>query len=116
MICGNQYQAHEVEYVCPKHGYEGILDVVYDYDYIRQQTHPDKWLQNRDTSIWRYRALLPIAENSRLPLLHIGGTPLYPVSRVAKYLGLSKVWVKDEGRQATASLKDRAAAIAIVKA
>ncbi|MGB1243045.1 MAG: hypothetical protein ACPG49_11020, partial [Chitinophagales bacterium] len=67
LICGDKYQPNEAEYVCPKHGYEGILEVVYDYDYIAQQTHPDKWLQNRDTSIWRYKALLPIAADSRLP-------------------------------------------------
>ncbi|MFK7903913.1 MAG: threonine synthase [Chitinophagales bacterium] len=116
LICGETYQPNEVEYVCPKHGYKGILEVVYDYDYIRQQTNPSKWLQNRDTSMWRYKALLPIAADSKTPLLHVGGTPLYDASRLAESLGLSKVWVKDEGRQATASLKDRAAAIAIVKA
>jgi len=116
LICGETYQPNEVEYVCPKHGYEGILEVVYNYDYIRQQTNPSKWLQNHDTSMWRYKALLPIAADSKTPLLHVGGTPLYDASRLAESLGLSKVWVKDEGRQATASLKDRAAAIAIVKA
>lgn len=116
LICGEIYQPHEVEYVCPKHAYEGILEVVYDYDYIRSQTNPSKWLQNRDTSMWRYKALLPIAADSKIPLLHIGGTPFYDASQLAKGLGLSKVWIKDEGRQATASLKDRAAAIAIVKA
>ncbi len=116
VICGEKYQPHEVEYVCPKHGNEGILEVVYDYDYLQNNTHPSKWLENRDTSMWRYKALLPIGGNSTVPLLKVGGTPMYFASVLAKNLGLRNVWLKDEGRQATASLKDRAAAIAIVKA
>jgi hypothetical protein len=32
VLCGAEYGADEVRYVCPKHGDEGILDVVYDYD------------------------------------------------------------------------------------
>jgi threonine synthase len=38
LICGKEYQPHEVEYVCPDHGYEGILDVQYDYGLINAHT------------------------------------------------------------------------------
>ena len=31
MICGATYAPADVAYVCPDHGNEGILDVVYDY-------------------------------------------------------------------------------------
>ncbi len=116
LICGEKYHHSEVDYVCPKHGYEGILDIVYNYDYIQSLTHPRQWLRQTDQSMWRYKALLPIANDAWLPMLKIGGTPLYDAKRLADDLGLAKVWVKDEGRQATASLKDRAAAIAVVKA
>jgi threonine synthase len=41
---------------------------------------------------------------------------LYPAPRLAAGLGLHHLWVKDEGRQPTASFKDRASALAVVKA
>jgi threonine synthase len=41
---------------------------------------------------------------------------LYYTPRLATELDLKHVWVKDEGRQPTASLKDRASALAVVKA
>ncbi len=46
----------------------------------------------------------------------MGWTPLYEAPRLAASLGLKHLWVKDDGRQATASFKDRASAIAVVKA
>jgi threonine synthase len=46
----------------------------------------------------------------------VGWTPLYPAPRLASKLGLKTVWVKDDGLQPTASFKDRASAIAVVKA
>jgi threonine synthase len=41
---------------------------------------------------------------------------MYDATPLAEQLGLAKVWVKDEGREPTASLKDRASAMAVVKA
>jgi threonine synthase len=46
----------------------------------------------------------------------VGGTPLYRSHALGDRLGLHRLWVKDEGRQPTASLKDRASALAVVKA
>jgi threonine synthase len=48
-------------------------------------------------------------------LSSVGWTPLYPAPRLAASLGLGLLWVKDDGRQPTASFKDRASAIAVVK-
>jgi len=121
-ICGAEYGIDEVEYVCPKHGDEGILDVVYDYDSIRQRFSPAQLAENRDCSIWRYLPLLPVDPKAvqRLApgtaLAKVGWTPLYPAPRLATDLGLNHLWVKDDGRQPTASFKDRASAIAVVKA
>jgi threonine synthase len=71
---------------------------------------------NRDMSIWRYKPLLPIAPDAPVPPLQVGWTPLYDAPRLATALGLRQVWVKDDGRNPTASFKDRASAIAVVKA
>ncbi len=116
LICGKEYQPGEVEYVCPDHGYEGILDVQYDYGLISLSFSPATLAANPDYSIWRYKPLLPIEPDSPVPPLAVGWTPLYEAPRLAASLGLRHLWVKDDGRQATASFKDRASAIAVVKA
>ncbi len=108
LICGREYRADEVEYVCPEHGDDGILDVQYDYDLICTRLSPDSLAQDRNNTIWRYKALLPIEPDSPVPPLTVGWTPLYRADRLAAGLGLKHVWVKDEGRNPSASFKDRA--------
>lgn len=115
-ICGRIYAPEAVAYVCPEHGNEGILDVVYDYDTIQVHISRETLAQNRDSSIWRYKPLLPVAADAPVPPLHVGGTPLYRAERLGRALGLADVWVKDDGRNPTASFKDRASALAVVKA
>lgn len=115
-ICGAEYQPDEVDYVCPHHGNEGILDVQYDYDAIATRISPETLRHNPDPTIWRYKPLLPVEPESPVPPLSVGGTPLYHTPKLAAELGLWHLWVKDDGRQPTASFKDRASAIAVVKA
>ncbi len=116
MICGTRYAPEQIDYVCPEHGDDGTLDVVYDYDRIGAGISRTGIRESGIPSMWRYRALLPIRESSPVPPLRIGWTPLYETPRIASGLGLQHVWVKDEGVQPTGSLKDRASAIAVVKA
>ena len=116
LICGKKYQPDAVEYVCPDHGNEGILDVVYDYDHIGRRITQGDLLHNTNFTIWRYKPLLPVAPNAKVPPLSVGWTPLYRPDRLAGRLGLKHLWVKDDGRLPTASFKDRASAIAVVKA
>jgi threonine synthase len=120
-LCGSEYAPGEVPYVCPKHGDEGILDVVYDYALIGQRISPEKLAGSPTRSIWRYLRLLPVDPTVVEPLVggtvlsSVGWTPLYPAPRLAAPLGLKHLWVKDDGRQPTASFKDRASAIAVIK-
>jgi len=116
VLCGEEYSAHEVLYVCPKHGYEGILDVQYDYELIGKRLTKEGLGKNPDHSIWRYKPLLPVDAESPIPPLQVGWTPLYQAQRLGQKLGLSNLYLKDEGRNPTASLKDRASAIGVVKA
>jgi threonine synthase len=115
LICGKEYAPHEIDYVCPDHGDEGIVDVQYDYELIGRRLNPQMLEQNPDRTIWRYRPLLPIEPESPVPPLTVGGTPLYKTDRLAATLKLKHLWVKDDGRLPTASFKDRASAIAVVK-
>lgn len=119
VLCGAEYGVDEIRYVCPRHGDEGIVDVVYDYAHIRQELTPQSLASlpgSTMRTIWRYRPLLPIRAVSPLPPLSVGGTPLYPVERLRRRLGLPHLWVKDDGREPTASFKDRASAVGVVKA
>lgn len=120
-MCGAEYGVDEVLYVCPRHDDEGILDVVYDYRAIAERHSPAELRDRADRSMWRYLALLPVDECIAQDLAHgsalgsVGWTPLYRAPRLAAELGLDHLWVKDDGRQPTASFKDRASAVAVVK-
>lgn len=116
LLCGKEYASHEVAYVCPDHGHNGILDVRYDYDVIGRTISRKALAQNRDNTIWRYKPLLPVKPDAAVPPLAVGGTPLYKTAVLAQHLGLQHLWVKDDGRNPTASFKDRASALAVVKA
>jgi len=115
-VCGEVYAPGEVAYVCPRHGADGNLDVLYDYERIGAAFGRDAAARSPEAGMWRYRPLLPVEPGSPAPPLLVGDTPLYPVPRLAAALGLGRVWVKDDGRNPTASLKDRASALAVVKA
>jgi threonine synthase len=116
LLCGADYPPEEVPYVCPLHGDEGILNVQYDYSRIAELWKREGLARSRDDSLWRYKPLLPVNDDAPVPPLRVGWTPLYPAGRLAESLGLKHLWVKDETRQPTASLKDRASVIAVVKA
>lgn len=125
-ICGERYSPEtpgetrsgdQVRYVCPKHGDEGILDTIYYYNKIAAKTGPRLISESRDMSIWRYRDLLPLeSDPASVPPLQVGWTPLYHMSTLGAELGLSNLFVKDDGRNPTASFKDRASAIVVAKA
>lgn len=116
VVCGDAYPADFTGYVCPHHGDEGILDVEYDYDLIGSMLTRESLAENHNHTMWRYSPLLPVATDARVPPLAVGGTPMYPAPRLAKGAGVGRILVKDEGRQPTASLKDRASAMAVTKA
>ena len=116
LLCGAEYGLDEVDYVCPLHGDDGILDVVYDYDAIGARLSREVLSASPERSMWRYKALLPVAPDAVVPPLRVGWTPLYPAPRLAEKVGLETVWVKDDGVNPTASFKDRASALAVVKA
>ncbi len=111
--CGAEYPAAPGAAVC-RCG--GMLDVVYDYEVIRRKVSKDWFARCRDDSMWRYRAFLPVEDSTPAPALRVGWTPLYAQPRLAEKLGLGSLWVKDDGLNPTASLKDRASALAVAKA
>ena len=111
--CGKEYEATANITNC---ACGGILDIIYDYDYIKENLTKEKLAARDDRSMWRYRELLPIEETTESTPLRVGWSPLYEADRLAKELGIGKLWIKDDGQNPTASLKDRASAMAVAKA
>lgn len=94
----------------------GILDVIYDYDYIKTVLDKEVLKNREDETMWRYRELLPIEEDTTPKGLRVGNSPIYESEKVAKMLGIKKLYIKDDGINPTSSLKDRASAMAVTKA
>ena len=111
--CGKEYEATPTTTTCEC---GGILDIVYDYDYIKAHFTKDDLEHCPDRSMWRYRPLLPVEPDSAPTPLRVGWSPLYKADNLAKVLGLKTLYIKDDGQNPTASLKDRASAMAVVKA
>ena len=93
----------------------GILDIIYDYDRIKTVLTRETLKNRTERSMWRYRELLPVEPETPAPPLRVGWSPLYEADRLAKELGIAKLWVKDDGQNPTASLKDRASAMAVLQ-
>lgn len=114
-LCGRVVEAGPETTVCPKCG--GILDIEYDYDYIRRKLSKYELMDREDFTMWRYMEFLPVEGIGHTPRLRVGCSPLYKAERLAGEIGLTgTLYIKDDGQNPTASLKDRASAMAVVKA
>ncbi len=111
--CGKTYEAVPDLTVCEC---GGILDIEYDYGYIKTRLTKEALAGRGERSMWRYKELLPVEESTAPTPLRVGWSPLYEESQLAEQLGLKRLWVKDDGQNPTASLKDRASAMAVAKA
>jgi threonine synthase len=117
-LCGAEYSLDEVAYVCPRHGDLGNLEVVLDLPSLRRTLTPAAVAASTEESLWRYLPLLPVHDPGLLgtPLRAAGWTPLYHAQRLGAGLGLGQLFIKDDGRNPTASFKDRASAVVVARA
>jgi len=115
-ICGKEYEPEENLYTCPDCGLDGTFHVLYDYEKAAKEITKEKLRENDDFSLWRYKAVLPVEKDENIPPLAAGWTPLYSSQKLARTYGVKEVYVKDDGRNPTGSLKDRASAVGVAKA
>lgn len=116
-LCGREYPFGPELYTCPACGEKGILDIVYDYNAVKGSLTRETLAACRDFSMWRYRALMPIADTTDVSrFLRIGWSPLYKSLRLGDELELGALYIKDDGINPTGSLKDRASGVAVAKA
>ncbi len=113
-LCGKEYGRDEVRYLCPdcskdyKPGVPltGVLEVVFDYDYIKKhigQSNPD----------WN---LFSAVEKKYFPDFPVGNTPFFKAENLFKGFGNENIWIKNDGLNPSGSLKDRASFLVVAEA
>ena len=93
--CDETQDAGFSGWVCPSCG--GNLDITNDHDTILEQIRQAPF------------------DTPRIPL-HIGQTPLYAAARMGQSIGLRNLYLKDDTLNPSASSKDRASAMAVLRA
>ena len=89
-LCKKEFPPMNMIYSCPSCG--GNLDVVLDYEGIRQKFHPEDILSRAESSLWRYEPLLPVTDPGGFttPIHAAGWTPINLPERISLTLGLRR--------------------------
>jgi len=111
--CGESYAADELRTTCPKDAKP--LYPRYNLAAAGRAVRRED-LAGRVASLWRYRELLPIADDANVVTLGEGWTPLLRAPRLEREWGLRDLRVKDEGQIVTGSFKARGMAVAVSRA
>lgn len=112
--CHTSYARDAVRYLCPECGMsyrpgiplKGVLEAVFNYEEIKRKFdtgRPD----------WN---LFCAVEPEFHPPLAVGNTPLMRCDRLGAELGLTNLWVKNDGLNPSGSLKDRASFLVVAEA
>lgn len=99
-------------FVCPSCG--GNLDIRYDYAQVAKKIGNSFLKRSHD--LFGFAPLLPLKQPRPDFPLRVGSTPLYPAPRLGGLLGVHNLYLKDDTLNPSASLKDRASAVAIGRA
>ncbi len=111
--CGKTYDSEQLIRLSPCCGKP--LYARYDLASLRETFSLDT-VAGREPTLWRYEEVLPVRDPARRLSLGEGFTPLLETPRLARELGLERVWVKDEGQNPTGSFKARGLALAVARA
>ncbi len=109
--CNWMVPADPFHYTCPKCGKN--LDFIYDYELIGSSWSKLDLEQDPDRSSWRYLPLLPVKNAPEDTSIVVGGTPLVNLPKIAKAHGIAILQIKDDTRNPSGSLKDRATELCI---
>ena len=90
----------------------GLLELIYDLQRLGRDGHASL----SGTGLWRYAAVLPIADPAHRVTLGEGTTPLLEAPSLARQLGVRRLRLKFEGANPTGTVKDRSSATAVAAA
>lgn len=108
--CGKEHDATVPQNVCTACGKP--LFAHYDLAAAAKTLTKDS-LRTREKSLWRYREVLPVKNAADIVTLGEGWTPLLPAPRLGAKHGLSRLFIKDESQNPTASFKARGMTAAV---
>ncbi|MGH9946290.1 MAG: threonine synthase [Pyrinomonadaceae bacterium] len=110
-LCGLRHEARVLQNLCVECGKP--LLVRYDLEAASQTLTPAS-LKERESSLWRYREVLPVDDWSNIVSFGEGWTPLLNAGRLTETLPVSiNLYIKDEGQNPTQSFKARGMTAAI---
>ncbi len=110
-LCGLRHEARKLQNLCTECGKP--LLVRYDLEKAADTLRPDI-LVKRESSLWRYREVLPVENADNIVTFGEGWTPLLRADRLARSLPLKlNLFIKDEGQNPTQSFKARGMTAAI---
>ena len=113
IVCGKTYAELESSTRCLSCGKP--LAVRYDYGHIRSRLNRYS-LKTSPIKALKYLDFYPILNLDLVVSLDEGGTPLYRCHRLAKELGYTHLYIKNEGLNPTGVFKDRGTLVEITKA
>ncbi len=124
VTCGREYPPEPYLFLCrscsaeprPGRALRGVLEVIYTFAHVNRFAIAEGLQASSERGMRRYLGLLPIENATSLPPLLVGDTPLNPGGRLSDTLGLDNLYLKDDTRNPTGSLKDRASALVVAKA
>ncbi len=109
--CGREYPQEPI-HICEF--CFGPVEVVYDYDRIKENISPES-IQAGPPTMWRYRPLLPIDSDNIIDI-GAGYTPLLRADNLGRALGLRNLYIKNDCVNPSYSFKDRVVSVATSKA
>ena len=109
-FCHKEYAKQQVHNLCLSCGKP--LKVEYDLAKIGQVMSPEM-LVTRPATLWRYREVLPVEQDSNIVSLGEGFTPLLTAANLGASRGLKNLFIKDDALNPTGSFKSRGMAVAV---
>ena len=91
VLCGREFEPVADRYVCDRCGLDGTLDVLYDMGEAKKKLTRASLAANRDLTLWRYRDILPVENESHIPPLAVGWRPLYRNAGLAPECGVREL-------------------------
>ncbi|MDP6491011.1 MAG: threonine synthase [Kiritimatiellia bacterium] len=111
--CDAEYGVDEDSFICPT--CSGNLSLLYDYGRLRELAGSGGLFGRPGDGILRFRPLLPLGAQCDLHL-HVGDTPLQMAARLGERIGVPRLYLKNDTVNPSASFKDRAGAVALLRA
>lgn len=112
VLCGSgPYDPHRIHHLCVCGA-----PLVARYDLAEARRWPKISLKDRESSMWRYRELMPLLDGDQPITLGEGFTPLLHAKRLGRQLGVASLFIKDESLNPTNSFKARGLSAAVTRA